>query len=156
MSEQAVIIQEAGKVSVLAQQAIDAVVNGDVDPVQTYIAIRRMEKAIELFKENPEVNAIVQAEIEKYGKDGAAVGDCTLKIKEAGVRYDFKACNDRRYEDLLSTEKAASADRKDREKFLKGVPAAGQTVVNEDTGEVFTIYPPAKSSKTTIETTFKK
>lgn len=153
---QVIISQEADKVAALAQRAIDAVINGDVDPIKTYIAIRRMEKAIALFKDNDQVNAIVRDELGKYGKDGAALGDCTVRAKEAGIKYDFSMCNDRQYSALLATEKAISADRKEREDFLKKLPASGFTVADEDTGEVHTIFPPVKSSKTTIEATFKK
>ena len=53
---------------------------------------------------------------------------------------------------MYKTLEALKADIKEREEMLKKLPSTG--MADPDTGEV--LFPPARSSKTTIKTTFKK
>lgn len=57
-----------------------------------------------------------------------------------------------RLNDMYKTLEALKADIKEREEMLKKLPSTG--MADPDTGEV--LFPPARSSKTTIKTTFKK
>ena len=45
---------------------------------------------------------------------------------------------------------------KEREEYLKHLPEIGQTVVNEETGEVYKIYRPARMATETIQVVFAK
>ena len=145
------LIQEQATPAVIAQTAINAVVEGEIDPIVAHINIAKMEQAIKLYKANEQVLDITLRELGKYGKK-QTFGDCTLQEMETGVRYDFSECGDSRLEALYETRQAIDAEIKEREAFLKSVPLSG--VALPETGEV--VYPPAKSSKTTIKTTFKK
>lgn len=145
------ILRETASVAVLAQSAINAVVEGEIDPIVAHINICKMEAAIKAFKENEQVRDITLRELAKYGKK-QSFGDCTLEEAEVGVRYDYSGCNDSFLEELYETRRALDADIKEREAFLKTLPSSG--IVNAETGEM--LYRPAKSSKTTIKTTFKK
>lgn len=146
-----VLIQEQATPAVIAQTAINAVVEGEIDPIVAHINIAKMEQAIKLYKANEQVLDITLRELGKYGKK-QTFGDCTLQEAEAGVRYDYSGCCDSRLEELYETRKALDEAIKEREAFLKSVPLSGVAI--PETGEV--VYPPAKSSKTTIKTTFKK
>jgi hypothetical protein len=44
---------------------------------------------------------------------------------------------------------------KERQKFLQSMPSDGLGVFIEETGEVFTLYPPSKSSTTSVAVTLK-
>ena len=94
---------------------------------------------------------ITQRELAKYGKRHQ-FGDCTLEEVEAGVRYDFSGCGDSKLSDLYALRDANAAEIKGREAMLKALPASG--MADPETGEM--VYPPARSAKTTIKTTFKK
>jgi hypothetical protein len=48
-----------------------------------------------------------------------------------------------------------TAKVKEREAFLKGLPYEGMTVVDEVTGEVSKVYPPAKKSSDVIKAIYK-
>lgn len=61
-------------------------------------------------------------------------------------------CGDGELAEMYATLKALKVDIKEREEMLKKLPRTG--MADPETGEV--IFPPARSSKTTIKTTFKK
>lgn len=145
------LLRETDPVGQLADQAIRAVVDGHVDPVTAWVNIRRMKAAIEVFEKDTRVMDITLRELSKYGKSHR-FGDCVLEEVEAGVRYDFTDCKDSQLSDLYAIRDANAADIKAREAMLKALPASG--MADPETGEL--IYPPARSSKTTIKTTFKK
>lgn len=145
------LIRETAFASKLAARAISSVVNGDIDPITAHINISRMEAAIKLYKDDTQVRDITLRELSKYGKKHS-FGDCTLEESEAGVKYDYSLCGDSKLADMYATMEALKADIKERETMLKHVPSSG--VADPDTGVV--MFPPARSSKTVIKTTFKK
>ncbi len=144
------LLRETAPVGELAGRAISAVVEGYVDPITAWCNLRRVKAAIELFEKDTQVMDITQRELAKYGKHHQ-FGDCTLEEVEVGVRYDFSLCGDSKLADLYALRDANAADIKAREAMLKNLPASG--MADPETGEM--VYPPARSSKTTIKTTFK-
>lgn len=145
------LLRETATPAVLASNAIQAVVDGEIDPITAHINVSKMELAIKTFKADERVRDITLRELWKYGKK-QTFADCTLEEAESGVRYDYSICGDSRLEELYAMRQALDADIKEREAFLKSIPLSG--VALPDTGEV--VYPPAKTSKTIIRTTFKK
>lgn len=145
------LLRETASVAVLANTAISAVIEGEIDPITAHINISKMENAIKAFKANDQVRDITLRELAKYGKK-QTFGDCTLEEVEAGVKYDYSACGDSELEELYKMRQTLDESIKQREAFLKNIPIAG--IVIAETGEL--VYPPAKTSKTTIKTTFKK
>lgn len=135
----------------MAEMAIAAVVNGDIDPIKAHINVSRMEAAIKIYKDNEDVRRITLDELAKYGKT-ATFGDCKLEEVETAVKYDFTTCGDSKLADMYQQMDALKADIKAREQMLKTIPAGG--MADPDTGEI--VYPPVKTSKTAIKTTFKK
>lgn len=151
MSQDIQLLREIATPAVLASNAIQAVVDGEIDPIVAHINVSKMELAIKQYKADERVRGITLRELWKYGKK-QSFGDCTLEEAEAGVKYDYTNCGDSRLEELYKMRQAIDADIKEREAFLKSVPLSG--VADVETGEV--VYPPAKTSKTIIKTTFKK
>lgn len=145
------LLRETASVAVLANTAISAVIEGEIDPITAHINISKMENAIKAFKANDQVRDITLRELSKYGKK-QTFGDCTLEEVEAGVKYDYSACGDSELAELYKMRLLLDENIKQRESFLKNIPIAG--IVIPETGEL--VYPPTKSSKTTIKTTFKK
>ena len=150
--EQALLVRDATPVATMAQNAINAVINGEVDPIIAHINISKMEAAIKAYKDHPQIKALTLAEFEKHGTKRKTFGDCTLEMREGAVKYDFSMCGDSTLVEMYNTRDALLADIKERENTLKNLPLSG--MADPATGEV--IYPPAKSSKTIIATTFKK
>lgn len=151
MNQQITLFGDTASIADLAGRAISAVVNGDISPIDAHIQISRMENAIKQFKDDAQVRDITLRELSKYGKSHQ-FGDCRLEEAESGVKYDYSMCGDSQLNDMYKTLEALKADIKERETMLRNLPRSG--VVAPETGEM--IYPPARSSKTIIKTTFKK
>ena len=145
------LLREVATPTELAASAIQSVVDGEIDPIVAHINVSKMELAIKQFKADERVRDITLRELWKYGKK-QSFGDCTLEEAEAGVRYDYTDCGDSRLEELYKMRQSLDDEIKQRETFLKSVPLSG--VALPETGEV--VYPPIKTSKTIIKTSFKK
>lgn len=146
-----VLLRETKSVTEMARNAISAITDGNIDPITAHINISRMEAAIAQVKADERVKDITLRELAKYGKKHS-FGDCTLEECEAGVKYDYSACNDDELVELKAMKQEIEQRIKEREAMLKALPTSG--LADPTTGAM--IYPPAKSSKTIIKTTFKK
>lgn len=137
----------------LACAIVESVLSGFVNPLDLPVKKKCIEQALEAALKNPGVQSCIIEEIQKHGKFANHLG-AKLEVIEAGVSYDYSVCKDSHL-DLLEIELASKKQQvDDRKKFLKTIPAEGLEILTSQ-GEVLTIYPPAKSSTTTIKTTMK-
>jgi nucleotidyltransferase/DNA polymerase involved in DNA repair len=115
----------------------------------------RFQKAIEKVFEKIKPTLIENAlnEISNYEKNAVIKGS-EFSIVEAGVKYDYSECNDVEHNKLTTQIEALKSTLKDRETFLKAIKAPMQ-MIDENSGEVYTICPPKKTSTTTLKVTFK-
>ena len=118
-------------------------------------ALSVMENFIKELRSNKQFSDYVRDEIAKNGKQ-IETQSAKLELAETGVKYNFDNCSDALYQQLEQQLQSVEADLKDRKEFLKTVPASGLSIINEQTGEVSTIYPPSKSSTSTYKITLKK
>jgi uncharacterized protein YktB (UPF0637 family) len=81
------------------------------------------------------------------------IAGVTLKIKEAGTRYDFSASPN--WVKANEVKKKAEEDQKQIESRLKTVKGS-EILVDEQTGEIYKVFEPGKKSTTTIEISFPK
>lgn len=96
-------------------------------------------------------------ELEKYGsREDVTLCGAKFRIKETGVSYDYEACGDPVYARLLQEKEAIDAKLKEREKFLQHLPVEGVETIDEETGEITRIYPPARTSKTGVQVTLPR
>lgn len=145
------LLRGTQSVAEVAKKAISAITDGEIDPITAHINLSRMEAAIQQVKADERVKDITLRELAKYGKK-QSFGDCTLEECEAGVRYDYSMCNDDELAELEAMKREIEQRIKARQATLKALPISG--LADPNTGAM--LYPPAKSSKTTIKTTFKK
>ena len=139
----------------LANDIILPVIEGEVNPIETYIKARSMLEALKIVTDDDRIKDLVITEVEKYGNK-AEFNSANLQVKDVGVKYDYSVCNDQIYNDLLYMLNDIKEQIKIREKFLSKIPSEGTTIVYEQTGEVRTIYPPIKQGSQGITITFKK
>lgn len=143
-------------VSEYAREAVAAITGGEIDPLTAYVNLGKAKRVIESVMKNAEVMRIATDYIENRGTNREmTAGDCTAKIAEAGVAYDYSVCADPEIERLYAEAEGIRERIKAREAFLRGIDGR-LSVLDEDTGEVCFIYPPARTSKTTIKLTFEK
>lgn len=138
----------------LAASLAASVLDGEIDPIRAYVQARSLLETLRQFSDNPDVKACVLKEIEKYGRS-ADVAGARLDIKETAGKTDYSGCGDVVYNRLVEQRKLLDGRIREREASLK-VLTSRRTEIDEETGEVFTICPPAKSSVTSFAVTFKK
>lgn len=135
--------------------------DGEVDALKLHLQIKSAEQLIKNFTDK-QTNAtaasryakVVLEAAEKQGKQFDFY-NAKWQIKEAGVIYDWEKSEDPVIMDLLSQQEVLKEKIKLRQEFLKTIPISGITQVDEVTGETTKIYPPAKSSTTTVSVTLK-
>ena len=132
---------------------IDEIEQGNVDPLKVHLQVKCMEDIIKLLNSNTVYKKSVLDAAEKYGEKSFQYQNSKVEIKETGVKYDFSQCGDPVYRNLEEANEVTSSLMKQRADFLKTVPAAGMELKIED--EVITVYPPSKSSTTSIAVTLK-
>lgn len=87
-------------------------------------------------------------ERERFDKrETIKVYGATVSVSESGVSYDFSACGDPEWNQLNSKMEALKKQLKDRQKYLLGITST-ETKYDEDSGEVYKLFPPRKSSTT--------
>lgn len=132
-----------------AQAIIFGVAEGITDPVQEYLKVK---KGLEFFTQaeknlKPYFNGTQLNKGEQYF-------GCDIVEKETGVKYDYSVCNDAEWNDLTARIEKLDAERKEREKFLKGISKPLDSF-NTDTGETFQIMPPLKTGSLGKSATIK-
>lgn len=130
-------------------------IEGEVDPLDFMVKANGLKTALEEALKMQEVKELVAEEIAKYGKT-AEIHGAKLTVKETGVKYDFSRCGDPEYNELTARLEELQRKVKERQDFLKHIPASGLTELNEETGEVVFVTPPARSAGESIVITFAK
>lgn len=127
-------------------------------PAQGYIKAKQMIETLEQAIKNPLVVKAVRDEAELYAKEGGLrLYGHKIEPIEAGTKYNYSECNDPVYKRLLEKKAIIEAEVKAREKFLQAVPYKGMSINDEETGEAdITIFPPVKTSTSTVKITFAK
>ncbi len=138
-------------VSYYVDQVVKSIQDGEQNPLDVHLSRVKMEKILKGINDNPDIQDAVMKEFEKYGERIVEYKGALLQQQEAGVKYDFSGCGDPVMDEYLRQLDDLKLKMKEREKFLKNIPVSG--IVDPETGSF--IYPPSKSSKTTIKTTLK-
>lgn len=140
-----------------AKEMIDrlknAVEEGTQDPLQLLVKLRFAQRVIEESITGIEGYCVDEASKYARGERIALLG-AELSVKEAGTKWTYDGCNDPVYRDLTEKSGTMKDMIKQRETFLKSLKES-MTVIDETTGEVVTIAPPIKTSKTIVEVKFK-
>lgn len=145
------LIQFNKPVSFYVDQVLVSLREGEQNPLYVHLTRVKFEKILKALNDSEEIQEAVMREFEKYGESIFEYKGALLQKQEAGVKYDFSGCGDTVMDEYIKQLDDLKLKIKDREKFLKNIPASG--VVDPETGSF--IYPPAKSSKTIIKTTLK-
>lgn len=138
--------------------------SGAADPLKVHLQIKCIEDIVkQLTSLDEKTNKNIEAArryrahlldaAERYGKK-FELFNAEFAVKETGSKYDYSRCNDNELLDLYKQQEWLKAKIKAKEDLLKTLPAAGLTKV-DDSGEVYTIYPPSKSSTTSVTVTLK-
>lgn len=139
----------------MATDIVVAIAEGEVSALKVAQQVAAMEKIVKAVKDDAVYKRVVLSEAEKQDDRTFALYGAQYQVKEVGVKYDYSRCGDIVYNDLMKELDELKERIKQREEMLKGMPSDGTTVINEDTGEMYRIYPPSKSSTTSVSITIK-
>ena len=139
--------------TILSSAMINSVLDGEIDPIKAVIQAKSLVETLTLFLKDKGVNNLVLREVEKYGKQTSKDG-ATIAIKEVGSKWDYSECGDPIYNSLSAKKAEIEEKLKERESLLKSTREP-RTEVDEETGEVYKVNPPSKSSTTSYAITFK-
>lgn len=136
-----------------SNKILDVLESGTQNPLDILLRFKAFERVFEKIK--PKLTELSLIEASKYKEKVIEYDGAELSVSEAGVSYSYEDCGDSRWESLNQQLTSIKADIKKREDFLKNI-VGHETVVNEDTAEIQTIFPPIKKSTTTIKVTIKQ
>lgn len=147
-------LDSKAKLDKAASQMAQAVIDGRVDAKEAAVALDAMSKVIKAAMDS--IHEHVLHELDKYHRlEKITIGRVELQRREAGTKYNYSGCGDPVYGRLAEAARIANNALKEREQFLKALPAPF-TQVDEETGEISKVYPPAKSSTTTFSVIYHK
>ena len=132
---------DAATSDTLARALVGDVADGTRDGVDLYTLAIKLGLFADTIKEN--VKGYVNGKQLAQKGDKYVLNGVELTPAELGVKYDYESCGDPDWERLDADFKTAKARKEEREKFLKTIKGK-ITTVNDETGEVITIYEPVK------------
>ena len=134
-----------------AQSVINSLKEGHTDPLKVHLQVKCLEDIVKQLTTHPEYKDLTLEEASKHGKS-FELHNAKFEIKEAGVKYDYSNCGDPVYKALAEKLAELEKEIKDRQAFLKAVKP-GTEILIED--EVVILYPPVKTSTTSITVNLK-
>lgn len=140
------------QVDVMSDQIIESVKSGEANPLEILIMLRAFEKVSKRVLS--EISDNILSESDKYPEKTWDYHGNKLTKSEVGVQYDYSVCGDPVHDQRESILNAAKTLLDERKEFLKALKEP-VTIVDEGSGEVITIRPPAKKSTSTVTVSIK-
>jgi hypothetical protein len=129
----------------------ESVENGFEDPLNLFIRLKALSNAIDGAMSKIQSAALEEAQ--KHGQKSFGYLNAKIEIREMGTKWFFDKTGDPIIYRIEATKKEISEKEKDRQAFLKTLKEK-TTFLDEETGEVFEVYPARKESKTGLALSF--
>jgi hypothetical protein len=143
------------EIAELSENAIQAVLDeGNV--IQVAEALSSMDEFTKQVRGDARFTEYVREELAKSSGKLQTASGAKIEAAEVGTTYDFTNCGDPVLIELEARAKAAKEELDARKDFLKTVSPKGMIVTDPESGETFTVYPPAKSSKSSYKISLAK
>jgi hypothetical protein len=133
---------------------LDTLNDGQISPLDLHLQVKCMEDLIAQLKDQQKYKDAVLNDAEHHGKK-FTYKNAAIDIREVGTKYDYTNCNDDELNQLTEQSIELAAKLKARQKFLQLSPIEGTSILNEATGEVTKVYPPSKTSTTSVVVSLK-
>lgn len=140
------------QVDVFSDQLIEAVRNGEIDPLQLRATFKALEMVAERVIKETATNAMNAAE--KYPGERFEAFGCAIQKGDVRTEYDYASTGDPVYAHRFAIAEEANKQLKIRREFLQQVREQ-MTLVDEGSGEMVTIKPPVKKSTPGLKFTVK-
>jgi len=139
----------------IVETILTTVAEGDVDALQAHMHLKAVEKVLKGVFDSKQYKHFLQEEVAKHGSKSFQYMQAEVQMKEAGVTYDYSACNSRSLSKLEEQLAQAKDKLEEHLSYLKNLPKVGVEMVDTETGEVYQLMPPIKKSSTSVVVTFK-
>jgi hypothetical protein len=126
------------------------------DPIAKIEYLTAIESIVESVKKNNNLKKYTMEELEKQGKGYTTSNGTKFELAETGFKYDYSQCNDTELLTLQAAAESAANALKARQDFLKCVPESGLELTNSETGELYVVRRPSKSSTSSFKITLSK
>ena len=136
------------EIAIFVKQIISAVKSGDANPLEVLVMLRSLELVSELVREEIEDNILTEAE--KHSEKKFNAFGAIIEKSEVAVKYDYASSGLSDWEQWDVVVRNATENRKEKEAFLRALKEP-YTRLNEETGELETIRPPLKKSKSGVK-----
>jgi hypothetical protein len=127
-------------------EILDSVTNGFEDPLFLLVKLKAFTKAMDGAIDS--IQEFALSEAQKHGKSFAIYG-AKVEVKEMGTKWYFDKTGDPIIARIAEQKDQIGKAEKDRQAFLKTLKEK-VSFLDEESGEVFTVYPARKESKTGI------
>jgi hypothetical protein len=127
-------------------EILDSVTNGFEDPLFLLVKLKAFTKAMDGAIDS--IQEFALSEAQKHGKSFAIYG-AKVEVKEMGTKWFFDKTGDPIIARIADQKDQIGKAEKDRQAFLKTLKEK-TSFLDEESGEVFTVYPARKESKTGI------
>ena len=139
-----------------AGEFINMIIDGQINPVNTAVQLKGIAEMATIALKDERLKDAVIRECDKYEKgETPTFQGAKLQVRETGTKWDYSRCGDSVYDGLAAEMAALKAKMDERERFLKSITAP-MTIVDNETGEVYEVQPPKKTSTTSFSITFAK
>jgi hypothetical protein len=151
--------------SIFVADIVEKIENGLSDPLKVHLQIKAMEDIIfQLTSTDEKKNKSIESAkkyktylldaAKKYSSKDFEFLNAKFSIKETGTKYDFSKCGDTDLEELLKQFEELKSKIDAKQSMLKKIPSQGIDMAMEGTGEIVRVYPPSKSSTTSVQVSF--
>ena len=133
-------------------QLIASVENGEVNPLELKALCKFIEAVIERVDKATRESQLTEA-LRYDGKKFSAYG-FEIEKADVGISYDYDSCGDPIYRHRKAIFEEAKKQLDERIKFLKGIHEP-TPLVDPESGEVATVYPPKKKGSEGLKFSMK-
>ena len=136
----------------LANNVVDNVcITGDIVALAENLA--KMDMLVKEIKDNDNYRNYIYNEVSKYGKSHTTESGTKIELAEVGTKYDYSLTGDLILKELEEQKTILDAKIKERQTFLKAISKPIEVLFAD---EVVTLYPPAKTSTSSVKITISK
>lgn len=135
-----------------ASRVINEVESGNIDPLKAKLWCKTLQEIADKIDKGTKEYQVKEAA--KYGDKPFEFAGAELHLTSTYTEYDYSTCGDMIYNELVKHQKSYNQLVKEREKFLQQLKQS-MTIVDESTGETFTINPPVKKQTEGVKVSIK-
>ena len=136
----------------LANNVVDNVcITGDIVALAENLA--KMDLLVKEIKDNDNYRNYIYNEVSKYGKSHITESGTKIELAEVGTKYDYSLTGDLILKELEEQKTILDAKIKERQTFLKAISKPIEVLFAD---ELVTLYPPAKTSTSSVKITISK